>query len=280
MRGHRPHLGGTPLQQDLGSTADGAATVDHVVGQDAQAAVDIADHFLGLGDVVGALRPALVDEGQVGALVGQVLGHALGHLDAAGIWRHDDRVLGVLADVGLEHRHGREVIDGAVEEALDLTAVQVDGHHALGAGGLEQVGDEACRDGLAALGLAVLTGISVERAHGGDALGGSAVGSVDHDELFHDRVVDAAAVAAVVGLHDEHIGATDALAETRSHLAVGELDQVGVAQLDVQMLGHLLGKRRMRSTGVERHALGGDLLHCGGSVVRLRRRVQCRTHRS
>ena len=38
----------------------------------------------------------------------------------------------------------------AVEEALDLGRVQVDGHEAVGTGGLEQVGDQARGDGLAA----------------------------------------------------------------------------------------------------------------------------------
>ena len=54
-------------------------------------------------------------------------------------------LVGVLANVVLEHRRGREVIDRAFEEALDLAAVQVDRHHPLGAGRLEQVGDRAWR---------------------------------------------------------------------------------------------------------------------------------------
>ena len=155
--------------------------------------------------------------------------------------------------------------------------------HPLGAGGLEQVGDQAGGDRLAALGLAVLAGVAVERADRGDALGRRPVGGVDHDQLLHDRVVDAAAVAAVVGLHDEHVGAADALAEAGPDLAVGELDEVGVAELDAQVVGHLLRQRRMRAARVERHPLGGDLLHrwlpAGGSC-RLSRQVQCRRRRS
>ena len=124
---------------------DGAAAVDHVVGEDAQPAVDVADHFFGLGLVGGALRAALVDEREVGAEVAEVLGHARGDLDATGVGRHDDRLVGVLAHVVLEHRRRREVVDRALEEALDLAAVQVERHHPLGAGRLEQVGDRGGR---------------------------------------------------------------------------------------------------------------------------------------
>src|SRR6185436_19769601 len=101
VRGHGPHLRGAALQQDVGGGGDGAAAVNHVVGEDAQPAVDVADHLFGLGLVGAALRAALVDEGQVGAEVAEVLCHAGGNLDAAGIGRHDHGFVGVLAHVVL-----------------------------------------------------------------------------------------------------------------------------------------------------------------------------------
>jgi hypothetical protein len=55
------------------------------------------------------------------------------------------------------------VVDRAVEEALDLRGVQVDGHQPVGAGGLEQVGDQPGGDRLAAAVLLVLPGVGVER---------------------------------------------------------------------------------------------------------------------
>ena len=61
-----------------------------------------------------------------------------------------------------EHRHGEQVVDRAVEEALDLRGVQVDRHDPVGARGLEQVGDEAGGDRLAAAALLVLAGVRVE----------------------------------------------------------------------------------------------------------------------
>ena len=156
--------------------------------------VDVADHFLGLGLVDAALRAALVDERQVGTEIAEVFGHARRDLDATGIGGDDDGLVGMLAHVVLEHRGGRQVIDRALEEPLDLAAVQVDRHHPLRAGGLEQVGDESGGDRLAALGLVILAGISVERAHRGDPLRRGPVRRVDHDQLLHDRVVDAVLV--------------------------------------------------------------------------------------
>ena len=47
---------------------------------------------------------------------------------------------------------------------------------------------------------------------------------------------------AVVGLHHEDVGAADALGEAGADLAVREVDQVGIAQLDVEVVGDLLGQ--------------------------------------
>src|SRR6185503_2998022 len=99
VRGHGPHLGGAALQQDVGGAGDGAAAVDHVVGEDAQPAVDVADHFFGFRLIDAALRSAFVDEGQVGAEVTEVFGHARCDLDATGVGRHDDGFVRVLTNV-------------------------------------------------------------------------------------------------------------------------------------------------------------------------------------
>ena len=142
---------------------------------------------------------------------------------------------GVLAQVRLEHGHRGEVVDRTVEEALDLAGVQVDRDHPLGTGGLEHVGHEAGGDRFATLGLAVLAGVAVERADGGDALGRRAVRGVDHDQVLHQRVVDRALVDAVVALDDEHVRPADRLTEAAADLAVGELDEVVVTEFDVEV---------------------------------------------
>ena len=79
-----------------------------------------------------------------GQVTAEVLGVALRDLHAAGVGRHDDEVLGlgVGLEILLEHRGGGEVVHWHVEETLDLTGVQVDRQHTIGAGGLQHVGEQ------------------------------------------------------------------------------------------------------------------------------------------
>jgi hypothetical protein len=51
---------------------------------------------------------------------------------------------------------GEKMVDGNVEEALNLGRMQVDEERAVGAGGGQQVGDELGADGYALFVLAVL----------------------------------------------------------------------------------------------------------------------------
>ena len=159
------------------------------------------------------------------------------------------------------HRHRGEVVDREVEEALDLAGVQVDGDDAVGARGGEHVGDEARGDRLAALGLAVLARVSVERADRGDALRRRALRRVDHDQLLHEQVVDRAAV----GLEHEHVGAADVLAVAAVDLAVRERREHAFAERRLQVLGHLVRQRRVSTAGHEDESLLGEHLHQASS---------------
>ena len=153
------------------------------------------------------------------------------------------------------------MVDRAVEEALDLTGVQVDRDEAGGAGGLEQVGDQLGRDGLTTLGLPILTGVAVERADGRDALGRRTPGGVDHDHLFHQRVVDRHAVDTAVALDDEDVAAAHVLAELAVDLAVGELRQVRLAEVLAEHLGDLLCEWKVGASREEVQPLLRDELH-------------------
>ena len=103
-----------------------------------------------------------MDDRQRGA---EDVGPALGHAHPAGVrGDHGDRLAG---DAGLDvvgqQRQGEQVVDRTVEEALDLRGVQVDRDQPVGAGGLEQVGDQPGRDRLTAAVLLVLARVAVER---------------------------------------------------------------------------------------------------------------------
>lgn len=101
------------------SLCESPAGVRHVVHQDAHLVDDVSDQDHA-PDLVGP-RPLLVDqrEGQV-----QPIGERGRALGAAGVRGHDDAVLDreVLLDPPQDRGLGVEIVDGHVEETLDLSA--------------------------------------------------------------------------------------------------------------------------------------------------------------
>src|SRR5665647_2845548 len=183
-------LGGCPLafiHKTRDITAPNRSVANRVVGEDAGAPLDLAHHAVGDGTVRRGDVPRLVDECQgAAAQLGRPL---LGDTDPASVRGDDGDVGGVHPRPHVVHqqRHGPQVVDRPVEEALGLRCVQVDAHQAVGAGRLEQVGHQPGRDRLAATVLLVLAGIPVEREHHRDGLGRRPLERVDHDQLLHDR---------------------------------------------------------------------------------------------
>ena len=202
MGGHDDDALGAGGHAGIGGLDDGAAGVDHVVDEHAGAPLDLTDDAVGLGLVRSGDVTGLMDEGQRHSA--QRVRPVLGDLDAAGVRRDHGELARVLVlDVAGEDRHRDEVVDGAVEVALDLRGVQVDGDDAVGAGGLVQIGDETGGDRFASAVLLVLPGVREERSDDGDALGRSTLERVDHDQLLHQPFVDGSAV----GLQDEDVAA-------------------------------------------------------------------------
>jgi len=105
------------LLDDCGGLGEGAAGVGHVVDQDADLVHHVTDQHHA-ADLVGP-RALLVDqrEGQV-----EAVGHRRRALGASRIGRDDDAVFDreVLLDPAQDGGLGVEVVDGDVEEALDL----------------------------------------------------------------------------------------------------------------------------------------------------------------
>ena len=136
------------------------------------------------------------------------------------------------------------MVDRAVEEALLLGGVKIDTHHTIGAGGLVQVGNEARRNGFAALVFLILTGIGVEGGDCGDALRGSAFRSVDHDELLHDPLID----VTRVGLQDEDIRAANRFVEADVNLTAREVVCGHRGEAAADLLADFLGEFQVCST--------------------------------
>src|SRR4029079_14931083 len=178
--------GGALVEDGLGGGAEGAGGVDHVVDEDGRLALDVADDVTDLGDLLG--RALLLHDRPMGA---DLAGEVAGGLDATGVGADDHELLvEMLVDEPLiEHRHRRHVVDGDLEEALDLAGMEVHGDDALGADRLERLGDDAGGDRLAGQGLLVLASVAVPGHHGDDPVRGGALGRVDHAEELHQRVV-------------------------------------------------------------------------------------------
>ena len=131
-----------------------------------------------------------------------------------------------------------QIVHGNVEEALDLGGMEIHGEHAVGTGGLDHVGDELRRDGVAALGLAILPGIAEIGHDGGDAARGGALAGVDHDEQLHQMVVDGLAG----GLDEEDVAAADGFVDGHGDFAVGKGCDGAVAEGQPQLAADAFGQ--------------------------------------
>jgi hypothetical protein len=110
-------------------------------------------------------------------------------------------------DVGDHEGLRVEIVDGNVEEALDLAGVQVHGDDVVAAGDGEHVGDELGGDGRTAHVLFVHARVGIARDDGGDAACRGALARGDEDEEFHEVVVD----VATGGLEDKDVLVADRL---------------------------------------------------------------------
>lgn len=187
----------------------------------------------------------------------QALRPLLGDADTTSVrGDHGDIVkvaLEAVTDVIDKNRHGDQMVDRAVEEALGLRGVQVDAHHSVGSGGAQQIEDETAGNGLAAEVLLVLTGVAQKRADGGDGTGRCALQCVDHDELFHDGLVDIAGVA----LQYKDIRATHRFGVAHIHLTVREIVCCSLQNVDAKLVGDVRRQLGMLPAGDKNEILTG-----------------------
>lgn len=151
-------------------------------------------------------------------------------LSSTSIGRDNDTVLvvgdllsNVLESAGL----GIQVIDGDVEESLDLGGMEIHGNNVVGTSNGEHVGDQLGSDGGARLVLLVLASIGEARNDGSDAAGRGSLAGIDHDQELHEVVVDLAAS----GLDNEDILVTDRLSDGDRGLLVGVLEDNDLGEL-------------------------------------------------
>ena len=138
-----------------------------------------------------------------------------------------------------QHRHGVEVIQGFLEEALHLLRVQIHGHKAVGAGQLHALGAHARADGDARFVLFVAL----------------CIGKVGHDQRYRQRVgalegvhpeeyLDKFVVGVHAdGLHKIHVAVADGFVDADERIALRKGDHFRVAHLAAHITAHALGER-------------------------------------
>ena len=147
------------------------------------------------------------------------------------------------------------MVDRDIEEALDLLRVQIDGQHAVRAGGGEQIGHELGRDRHAGFIFTVLPGITEKGDHRGDARGGRTAHRVDHDEQFHDAVISRSAG----GLDDVNVAAADILVDLHERFTVGEAVDRSRSQRHAEVFADFFGEGRIGVTGKNLHLWGAHI---------------------
>ena len=111
---------------------------------------------------------AFVDDGQIGV---QPLGQMTGADDTSDIRRYHHQIFTseFLLNIGHKHRRDIQIIDGDIEEALNLARVQFHRQHPVGPSPGDQVGHQLCRNRCAPTRLAVLPRVAVIRNDRRDA---------------------------------------------------------------------------------------------------------------
>ena len=129
VRHHREHLAGARVRERARRLGERARRVDHVVDDDAGAALHLADDVHHLASLARSRRLSMIASDRAEALR---VGRARSTPPASGemtVTSPDE----ALAHGAQQHRHREEVVERDVEEALDLPGVEVDAEQAVGA---------------------------------------------------------------------------------------------------------------------------------------------------
>ena len=139
--------------------------------------------------------------------------------------------------------HGRriEMIHGNIEKALDLGRVQVHRQYAVGTGPGNQIGDQLGRDRHPALVLAILPGVAEIGNHSRDPVGARPLEALNHDQQFHQGIVDRRAG----GLEDKYVAAANVLIDFAGDFAIGEITHHSPTQRQSEVFANSSGQDRM-----------------------------------
>ena len=158
----------------------------------------------------------------------------------------NDNILKLLrTEVIRNDRRSSQMIDRDIEEALDLTGMEVNRHDTGYTSRGHEIGHQLCGNRLTAARLAILTGIRIVRYDSRDAVCRSALAGICHDEQLHEVIIDRIRRR----LDDKDILAADALTDHDLRLTVVEMTDICIAEVHPDMIGNLLCQIRVCVTG-------------------------------
>jgi hypothetical protein len=234
---------GTGTFGHIGCPDGCAGCGDHVVVDDCNLSFErCADEVVVLD--FGSARSPLVDNGNSAP---HIFLEIEGLFDAPFIRAEDDQF--VLRDIQSANVLGNfldseEVIHGDIEEALDLRGMKVECQDAVGPRFGNEVGDQLRGNRDAAFVLAVLAGITVVGQHGGDSRGARALERIQHDQQFHQVLIDGCAS----WLNDEDIPPANVFIDRYARFAIGEVGESNCPQRDAAVLRNAFRQRPVRPT--------------------------------
>ncbi len=136
------------------------------------------------------------------------------------------------------------MIDGNIEEALDLRGVQVHREDPIGSGRRDQIRHQLGGDRNPRPVLLVLARITVVGDHSRDSGSRGAFQSIEQNQQLHEVLVHWRAG----WLNDEDVRAADVLVDLTEDLAVGEIERLHPPEVQIQVLTDLPDQFGMCST--------------------------------
>ena len=123
-----------------------------------------------------------------------------------------------------------------IEESLNLSCVQIHGHYTGRTGCRHQVSDQLGGNRFTAASLAVLTCIAIVRYYTGDMTGRCSLQCVNHDEHFHQIVIN----RCTGRLNDEAVFAADTFIDHHLNFTIVEFAADGFSKRNSDVVGNFL----------------------------------------
>lgn len=149
------------------------------------------------------------------------------------------------------------MVDGDIEEALNLRHMKIHAEHTVGSGNGDQIGDQLGGDRITRLCFSILTGIAIVGNHGGNASGRCPLESVDHNKQLHQVIIDGTAG----GLDNEYIGAADGFFDGNGDLAIGKRTDGAASQRQAHSGGDVLRQLFIGIAGEDLDVFSVDTFH-------------------